>query len=92
MKEGTQIVDHLNVFNTMICQLSSMEEKYEDEDKEITLLCSFPKSWDHLFTSLWFRTTYAINYDTIMGVMLYDETRRRSCKEPSTKEAMVFRG
>jgi hypothetical protein len=24
MKEGTKIVDHLNVFNTLICQLSSM--------------------------------------------------------------------
>jgi hypothetical protein len=25
MKEGTKIVDHLNVFNTLFCQLSSME-------------------------------------------------------------------
>jgi hypothetical protein len=25
INEGTQIVDHLNVFNTLICQLSSME-------------------------------------------------------------------
>jgi hypothetical protein len=25
MKEGTKIVDHLNVFNTVICQLSSMK-------------------------------------------------------------------
>jgi hypothetical protein len=48
MKEGTKIVDHLNVFNTLICQLSSMEVKYEDEDKEVTLLCSLPESWDHL--------------------------------------------
>jgi hypothetical protein len=41
MKEGTKIVDHLNVFNTLICQLSSMEVKYEDEDKAVTLLCCF---------------------------------------------------
>jgi hypothetical protein len=41
MKEGTKIVDHLNVFNTFICQLYSMEVKYEDEDKLVTLLCSF---------------------------------------------------
>jgi hypothetical protein len=34
MKEGTKIVDHLNVFNTLIFQLSSMDVTYEDEDKE----------------------------------------------------------
>jgi hypothetical protein len=46
MREGTKIADHLNFFNTLICQLSSMEVKYEDEDKEITLLCSLLESWD----------------------------------------------
>jgi hypothetical protein len=31
MKEGVKIVDHLNVFNTLICPLSSMVVKYKDE-------------------------------------------------------------
>jgi hypothetical protein len=48
MKEGMQINDHLNVFNTLICQLTNMEVNFEDEDKAITLLFLFPKSWDHL--------------------------------------------
>jgi hypothetical protein len=52
MKEGTKIVDHLNVFNTLICQLSSMEVKYKDEDKTITLLSSLLEPWDHLVTSM----------------------------------------
>jgi hypothetical protein len=52
MKEGTKFVDHLNVFNTLIGQLYSMEVKYEDEDKVVTLLCSFSKSWDHLVSSM----------------------------------------
>jgi hypothetical protein len=92
MKEGTKIVDHLNVFNTLICQLSSMEVKYEDEDKEVTLLCSFPESWDHLVTSMWFSTTDAIDYDIVVGALLSEEMRRRSSKETSTTEAMVVRG
>jgi hypothetical protein len=50
MKEGMEITDHLNVFNTLICQLTNMEVKFEDEDKEVTLLCSLPKSSDHLVT------------------------------------------
>jgi hypothetical protein len=51
MKEGTKFVDHLNTFNTLIVQLTSMEVKFEDEDKDITLLCSLPKSWDDLTNS-----------------------------------------
>ena len=52
MKEGTKVVDHLNTFNTLIVQLTSMEVKFEDEDKAITLFCSL--SWDNLVTSISF--------------------------------------
>jgi hypothetical protein len=57
MKEGTKIVDHLNTFNTLIIQLTSMEVKFEDEDKAITLLCPLPESWDNLVTSISFSST-----------------------------------
>jgi hypothetical protein len=92
MKEGTKIVDHLNVFNTLICQLTNMEVKFEDEDKAVTLLCSLPESWDHLVTTVWFNTTDAIDYDTVVGALLSEEMRKRSSKETSTTEAMVVRG
>jgi hypothetical protein len=92
MKEGTKISDHLNVFNTLICQLSSMEVKYKDEDKEVMLLCSLPESWDHLVTSMWFITTDTIDYDIVVGDLLNEEMRRRSSQEKSTSEAMVARG
>jgi hypothetical protein len=92
MKEGTKIVDHLNIFNTLICQLTSMDVKYEDEGKVVTLLCSLAESWDHLVTSMWFITTYTIDYDTIVGALLAKEMGRRSSKETSTIQAMVVRG
>jgi len=92
MKDGIQIVDHLNVFNTLICQLSNMELKYEYEDKEVTLLCSLPESWDHLATSIRFSTIDTIVYDTVVEALSYREMRRRSNKETSTTEAMVFKG
>jgi hypothetical protein len=50
MRDGTQIADHLNVFNMLICQLNSMDVKPDDEDRAVTLLCSLPESWDHLGT------------------------------------------
>jgi hypothetical protein len=92
MKEGTKIVDHLNVFNTLICQLNSMDVKYEDEDKAVMLLCSLPESWDHLVTSMWFSTTDTIDYDIVVGALLSEEMRRKSSLETSTSEAMVTRG
>ena len=42
--EGTKFAEHLNVFNTLIFQLLDMDVKFEEEDKVITLLCSFPMS------------------------------------------------
>jgi hypothetical protein len=57
MKEGTKIADHLNTFNTLLVQLSSMGVEFESEDKAITLLCSLPASWDHFVTSISFSST-----------------------------------
>jgi hypothetical protein len=92
MKEGTKVVDHLNTFNTLIVQLTSMEVKLEDEDKVITLLCSFPESWDSLVTSISFSSTNVLDYDFVVGALLAEEMRRKSSQETSTSEAMVIRG
>jgi hypothetical protein len=92
MKEGTRVVDHLNTFNTLIVQLTSMEVKFEDEDKAITLLCSLPESWDNLVTSISFSSTDVLDYDYVVGALLAEEMRRKSSQETSTSEAMLVRG
>ena len=92
MKEGMKIVHHLNVFNTLICQLNSMEVKFEDKDKAFTLLCSLPESWDHLVKNVWFNTTDSIDYDIVVGAFLPAEMRKKSTKETSTIQAMVVKG
>jgi hypothetical protein len=38
------IVDHLNVFNTLLCELTSMDVKIDEEDNTTMLLCLFPES------------------------------------------------
>jgi hypothetical protein len=92
MKEGTKVVDRLNTFNTLIVQLTSIEVKFEDEDKDITLLCSFPESWDNLVTSIIFISTEVLDYDTVVGVLPAEEMRRKSSKETSTSKVMLIRG
>jgi hypothetical protein len=78
MKEGTKITDHLNTFNTLLVQLISMGVKFESEDKAITLLFSLPDSWDHFVTSISFSSTESIEFDVIVGALLFEETRKKS--------------
>jgi hypothetical protein len=49
MSEGGFVADHLNEFNTVTNQLSSVKVDFDDEVRCILILCSFPESWNGLF-------------------------------------------
>ena len=55
MKEGSNLLEHLNTFNMLNTQLSSFGVNYEDEDKALLLLASHPTSFDYLVTTLMYR-------------------------------------
>eukprot|EP00253_Pinus_taeda_P031414 PITA_31414 len=57
MKDGDLVIEHLNAFNTMVSQLSSVDIKISDEDKCISLLCYLPDSWDSLVITIGVKTT-----------------------------------
>jgi hypothetical protein len=44
MSDGSSVTEHLNVFNTMVSQLSSVDINITEEEKCIILLCSFLES------------------------------------------------
>ena len=52
MKEGSDMLEHLNTFNMLNTQLSSFGRNYEEEDKVLLLLASLPTFFDHLVTTL----------------------------------------
>jgi hypothetical protein len=52
MSEGSLVTENLNVFNTIIIQLSSMDIKITKEEKCISLLFSFPYSSDSLVMAI----------------------------------------
>ena len=84
MKEGTNITYHLNVFNTLICQLNSMDVKIDDEDKAVNLLCTLPESWGQVVSSISLSTTDTLEFDNVVGTLLFEELRKKSSLETSS--------
>ena len=52
MSEGGSVADHINKFNMIISQLSSLEINYEDEIKTLILVSSLPESWDTVVAAI----------------------------------------
>ena len=48
MSEGGSITDHLNDFNMVTNQLSSVGVNFDDEVRALLILCLLPESWDGL--------------------------------------------
>ena len=69
MKDGDSVTEHLNAFNTLVSQLSSIDIKISYEDKCISLLCSLPDSWDSLVIAIG-RNTTTLNFDDIVSALL----------------------
>jgi hypothetical protein len=49
---GSDLAEHVNVFNQLVDDLGKVDVKIDDEDMAIVLLCSLPDSYDHLVTWL----------------------------------------
>ena len=52
MSKGGSITNHLNDFNMVTNQLSSVGVNFDDEVRALLILCSLPKSWDALVVAV----------------------------------------
>eukprot|EP00253_Pinus_taeda_P019884 PITA_19884 len=90
MKDGDSVTEHLNAFNTLVSQLSSIDIKISDEDKCINLLCSLPDSWDSLVIAIGSNAT-ALQFDEIVSALLTEEMRRKNM-DNQNGDALSVRG
>src|SRR5436190_17800046 len=84
MKEGTLILQHLNLFNKIISYLLALEVKLEEEDKALLLLGSLPPSYDHLVTTIMYGKE-TLELDDIRVVLINNEIRKKTDR---TEEAL----
>ena len=92
MEDGDSVTDHLNVFNTLVSQLVSVDIKMEEEDKCITLLCSLPDSWDNLVVAIGSSTKSALKFEDIVSSLLSEEMRRKSMESQSANALSMRSG
>jgi hypothetical protein len=90
MSDGSLVTEHLTTFNTIISQLSSVDIKITEEEKCISLLCSFLDTWDKLFMAIGSNSTTLALEDVVASLLL--EEMRSNNMEGSTKDALVMRG
>eukprot|EP00253_Pinus_taeda_P030219 PITA_30219 len=90
MKDGDSVIEHLNAFNIVVSQLSSIDIKISDEDKCISLLCSLPDSWDSPVITIGINVT-TLQFDEIVSSLLTEEMRGKNM-ESQNVDALSVRG
>jgi hypothetical protein len=89
MEYGYSVTEHLNLFNTMVSQLVSINITIVEEDKCITLLGSLPDSWDNLVVAIGSTTQSTLKYEDVVSSLLSEEMRRKSMDGHSTYDLFV---
>jgi hypothetical protein len=90
MSDGNLVTENLNVFNTIISQLSFVDIKITKEERCISLLCSFPDTWDNLVAAIGSNSTTLV-LENVVASLLLEEILWKNM-EGSTKDALMVRG
>ena len=75
MSEGGSLADHLNEFNTLTSQLSSVNMNFDDEVRDLLILCSLPESQNSLVmdVSNSVLSSNTLKFDDVVSVILSEE-------------------
>ena len=82
MAENASVAQHLNEFNTITNQLSSVEIDFDDEIRDLIVLASLPNSWEAMRMTVSNSTgKEKLKYNDIRDLILAEEIRRRDAGE-----------
>ncbi|KAL0371814.1 UNVERIFIED_CONTAM: hypothetical protein Scaly_0863000 [Sesamum calycinum] len=91
MQEGSDLAQHVNVFNQIITDLARLDVNIVDEDRVMIMLCLLPFSYEHLVTTL----TYGketIKVDEITAALLAHNQRKHNAGESSHGDSLYVKG
>jgi len=74
MTEEVDFNQHLDEFNKIMTELTSLQVKIEEEDKTLVLLASLPSCFDNIVTTLLFGKE-RLEFDEVVAALLMNETR-----------------
>ena len=77
MDENDTVTEHLNVYNNLVIQITSIGIKMDEQDKFITLLCSLLDSWDNLIVSIGSASQTTLKFDEVVSSLLSEEMRKK---------------
>ena len=84
MAKNASVAQHLNEFNTITNQLSSVEIDFDDEICALIILASLPNSWDAMKMAISNSTgKEKLKYNNIRDLILAKAIRRRDVGETS---------
>ncbi|RVX01092.1 Retrovirus-related Pol polyprotein from transposon TNT 1-94 [Vitis vinifera] len=84
MAKNALVAQHLNEFNTITNQLSSVEIDFDDEIRALIVLASLPNSWEAMRMVVSNSTgKEKLKYNDIRDLILTEEIRRRDVGETS---------
>uniref|UniRef100_A0A0D3AR70 Retrovirus-related Pol polyprotein from transposon TNT 1-94-like beta-barrel domain-containing protein n=1 Tax=Brassica oleracea var. oleracea TaxID=109376 RepID=A0A0D3AR70_BRAOL len=88
MEEGGLVAAHVNEFNTIVNQLSSVEIEFDDEVRALILLASLPNSWEPMRAVVSNSVgTQKLRFNDVRDRILAEEVRRIDSGEASTSSA-----
>ena len=78
MVEGTPVAQHLNEFNTITSQLSSVEIDFDDEIRTLIVLASLANSWEAMRMTVSNSAGKSkLKYNDIQDLILSEEVCRK---------------
>ena len=84
MTENASVAQHLNEFNTITNQLSSVEIDFDDEIRALIVLASLSNSWETMRMAVSNSTRKEkLKYNDIRDLIMVEEIRRKDVGETS---------
>ena len=90
MAKNASVAQHLNEFNNIINQLSSIEIDFDDEIRALIVLVSLPNSWEAMRMAVSNSTgKEKLKYNDIQDLILAEEICRRDAGETSGSDSAL---